>query len=82
MASDDLSTTLTRALTGLQSGIAQANFASGEVGKLTTGSQEVQDAIRPLLKLQDQEEEFTKKLSSEVVKEEGETLGTLIDVTA
>ena len=81
MASGDISTTLTTALSGvqLQAGIAKAASASAEVARLTTGSQEVQDAIRPLLKLQDAEQQV--QIASEVVKAEGETLGTLIDVT-
>lgn len=76
----DMEKTLTSALSGVQVGVNKAAMASAEVGRLTTGSKDVQDAVRPLLKLQEAENQVA--LSSEVIKTENETLGTLIDVTA
>ncbi len=75
----DLTTTLTSALSGLQVGISNAQAAAGEVAKLTTGSETVQDTVRPLLNLQEAEREVA--INSKVVKTEGETLGRFIDET-
>jgi hypothetical protein len=76
----DITSTFTTALSGLQVGIANAAGAAGEVGRLTTGSKEVQDTVRPLLKLQQGEQQVAA--SSMVAKADGEALGSLIDVTA
>lgn len=76
----DMDKTLTSALSGLQVGVNNAAAAAGEVGRLTTGSKEVQDAVRPLLKLQQAENQVA--VSSQVIKADNETLGSLIDVTA
>lgn len=80
MRTDDLSSTLTAALSGLQVGISNAAAAAGEVAKLTTGSKEVQDTVRPLLKLQQAENDVS--VVSKVIETENNTLGSLIDVTA
>jgi len=74
----DMASTLTNALSGLQVGISNAAAAAGEVQRLTTGSQEVQDAVRPLLKLQDSKNEVA--VASKVVQADNDTLGSLIDV--
>ena len=76
----DMEKSLTTALSGLQAGVNKAAMAAGEVGKLTTGSKEVQDAVRPLLKLQEAENQVA--VASQVIKADNETLGSLIDVTA
>ena len=76
----DLTTTLTSALEGLQVGMNKARSAAGEVAKLTTGSQTVQDTVRPLLKLQEAEQDVA--VTSKVIKTEGETLGRFVDETA
>lgn len=76
----DLTSTLTSALAGLQVGINNARSAAGEVAKLTTGSEAVQDTVRPLLNLQEAERDIA--VSSKVVKTEGETLGRFVDETA
>jgi len=76
----DLTTTLSAALSGLQVGITKAQSAAGEVAKLTTGSETVQDTVRPLLNLQEAERDVA--VSSKVVKTESETLGRFVDETA
>lgn len=73
----DLMTTLTTALSGLQVGVNKARAAAGEVAKLTTGSKSVQDVIRPLLKMQEAENEVI--VVSKVVKTENEALGRFVD---
>lgn len=75
----DLTSTLTSALSGLQVGISKAQNAAGEVAKLTTGSETVQDTVRPLLNLQEAERDVAT--NSKVVKTEGETLGRFVDET-
>ncbi len=75
----NLETTLSSAMAGLQTGINQAKKASGEVAKLTTGSDEVQDTVRPLLKLQEAEQQVAA--STQVVKADNETLGRFVDET-
>jgi len=75
-----MTTTLTTALSGLQVGINNAQKAAGEVAKLTTGSESVQGAVKPLLNLQQSEQEVS--VSSEVVKTESDTLGRFVDETA
>jgi len=74
----DMASTLTNALSGLQVGISNAAAAAGEVQRLTTGSQEVQDAVQPLLKLQESKNEVA--VASKVVQTDKDTLGSLIDV--
>ena len=76
----DLQTSLTSALSGLSVGINRARAASGEVAKLTTGSDTVRDTVRPLLQMQQAETEVA--VSSEVVKAGDETLGRFVDETA
>jgi len=76
----DMTTTLTAALSGLQVGISNAQKAAGEVAKLTTGSESVQNTVRPLLNLQQAQQEVA--VNSEVIKTEGETLGRFVDETA
>lgn len=76
----DLQSSLTSALSGLQVGVNQARRASGEVAKLTTGSDSVQDTVRPLLKMQEAEQQVAA--STQVVKAEDETLGRFVDETA
>lgn len=80
MQSNDLGATLTKALSGLQVGVANARGAAGQVGVLTTGSKEVQDAVRPLLKLQKSEKDFV--VEKTLATADDENLGKLIDVTA
>ena len=80
MQANDLGTTLTKALSGLQVGVTNAAGASGQVGALTTGSKEVQDTVRPLLKLQKSEKDFV--VGNIVPTADDENLGKLIDVTA
>lgn len=75
----DMTSTLTSALSGLQVGINHARAASGEVAKLTTGSQSVQDTVRPLLELQKSEKEVAT--ASKIVKAENDTLGRFVDET-
>ena len=75
----DLASTLTSALTGLQAGIIKARSAAGEIAKLTTESDSVRDTVKPLLDLQQAEQEVA--ISSRVVKAENETLGRFIDET-
>lgn len=75
----DITSTLTAALSGLQVGVNKARAAAGEVAKLTTGSDSVRDTIRPLLALQQAEQEVA--VSSEVVKAENDTLGRFVDET-
>lgn len=74
----DMASTLTNALSGLQVGISNAAAAAGEVQRLTTGSQEVQDTVRPLLKLQESENDVA--VASKIVQTDNDTLGSLIDV--
>jgi len=76
----DMTTTLTAALSGLQVGVSNAQKAASEVAKLTTGSESVQNTVRPLLNLQQAQQEVA--VNSEVVKTEGETLGRFVDETA
>lgn len=75
-----MTSTLSTALSGLQVGVSNAQKAAGEVAKLTTGSESVQNAVQPLLNLQQAKQEVA--VSSEVVKAEGETLGRFVDETA
>jgi len=74
----DMASTLTNALSGLQVGISNAAAAAGEVQRLTSGSQDVQDAVRPLLQLQESKNEVG--VASKVVQTDKDTLGSLIDV--
>lgn len=76
----DTGNTLTSALTGLQVGMKQARDAADHVAKLSTGSREVRDAVKPLLDLRKAETEVA--VNSKVVKAQNETLGTLIDTKA
>ena len=71
---------LTSALAGLQVGVKHARDAADEVAKLSTGSNEVRDAVKPLLDMQKAETEVA--VNSKVVKAQDETLGTLIDTSA
>ncbi len=73
----DMGTTLSNALAGLQAGVSQARKASDEVAKLTTGSDTVQDTVKPLLELQQSEQQVNA--SAQVVKADGETLGRFVD---
>lgn len=75
----DLTSTLTAALSGLQVGINNARSAAGEVEKLTTGSKSVQDTVRPLLQLQQAEQEVS--VASKIVQVENDTLGRFVDET-
>ena len=76
----DMTNNLTSALSGLQVGINQARAAAGEVAKLTTGSDAVRDTVRPLLELQQAEQNVAS--SSQVVKAEDDTLGRFVDESA
>ena len=76
----DLSTSLTAALSGLQVGINRARAASGEVANLTTESDTVRDTVRPLLAMQQAEQEVA--VSTKVIKADDETLGRFVDETA
>lgn len=76
----DMTSTLTSALSGLQVGVNKAREAAGEVAKLTVGSESVQDTVRPLLKLQEGQQEAA--VASKVIGVEDETLGRFIDETA
>lgn len=80
MPSDDLASTLTTALSGLHAAVANAKVAAGKVGALTTGSKEVQDTVRPLLKLQKSEQAHLEPRKT--VTADDENLGDLIDITA
>lgn len=73
----DMQTTLTSALSGLQVGINQAQKAASNVAKLTVGSDSVQDTVRPLLSLQQAEQQTA--VSSKVVGVEDDTLGRFVD---
>jgi len=75
-----MTTTLTAALSGLQVGVNNAQKAAGEVAKLTTGSKSVQEAVRPLLNLQQAEQDVA--VNSKVIKAESDTLGRFVDETA
>lgn len=75
----DMTSTLTSALSGLQVGVSNARVAAGEVAKLTTGSQSVQDALRPLLKLQEAEQQVA--VTTKVIGVENDTLGRFVDET-
>ena len=75
-----MTTTLTTALSGLQVGVNNAQKAAGEVAKLTTGSKSVQEAVKPLLNLQQAEQDVA--VNSKVVKAESDTLGRFVDETA
>ena len=75
----DMTTTLTTALSGLQVGVNNAQKAAGEVAKLTTGSESVQNAVQPLLNLQQAEQEVA--VNTQVVKAENDTLGRFVDET-
>ena len=72
--------TLTSALSGLQVGVNNAQKAAGEVAKLTTGSKGVQDAVGPLLKLQEAGQQVAT--SSKTIEVENDTLGRFVDETA
>lgn len=76
----DMVSTLTSALSGLQVGVNKAREAAGEVARLSTGSKSVQNAVNPLLKLQQGEQEVAT--ASKVIKTENDTLGRFIDETA
>ena len=76
----DMTSTLTSALSGLQVGVNKARAAAGEVAKLTTGSKSVQDAVRPLLSLQEAEQQVA--VTSKVIGVENDTLGRFVDETA
>lgn len=75
----DLSTSLSAALSGLQVGINRARAASGEVARLTTESDTVKDTVRPLLAMQEAEQQVS--VSTQVVKADDETLGRFVDET-
>ena len=68
---------LTNALSGLQVGVNKARLAAGEVAKLTTGSQSVQDTVRPLLALNEAERDVA--VASKVISVENDTLGRFVD---
>ena len=70
---------LTNALSGLQVGVNKARSAAGEVAKLTTGSQSVQDTVRPLLALNEAERDVA--VASKVISVENDTLGRFVDET-
>ena len=72
--------TLTSALSGLQVGVNNARKAAGDVAKLTTGSKDVQDAVGPLLKLQEAKQQVAT--SSKTIEVENDTLGRFVDETA
>ena len=74
-----MTSTLTAALSGLQVGVKDARSAAGEIAKLTTGSKNVQDAVKPLLSLQQAEQDVA--IASKVVKAEDENLGRFVDET-
>jgi len=76
----DMTSTLTSALAGLQVGVNNARAAASEVEKLTVGSKTVQDAVGPLLNLQQAEQQVAT--SSKVIEVENDTLGRLIDEKA
>lgn len=76
----DMTSTLTAALSGLQVGVNNARTAADEVAKLTVGSKAVQDTVRPLLNLQQAEQQVAT--TSKVIEVENDTLGRLIDETA
>lgn len=76
----DITSTLTSALSGLQVGVNRARAASSEVAKLTIESDSVRDTVRPLLALNQAEEEVA--VSTQIVKAEDESLGRFIDETA
>lgn len=73
----DMTATLTSALEGLQVGVNKARVAAGEVAKLTTGSESVQDAVRPLLNLQESAQQVA--VTSKVIDVENDTLGRFVD---
>ena len=76
----DITSTLTAALSGLQVGVNRARAAASDVAKLTTGSDSVRDTVRPLLALNQAEQEVA--VSTQIVKAEDESLGRFIDETA
>ena len=76
----DMTSTLTSALSGLQVGVNKARKASGEIAKLTTQSDGVRDAVAPLLKLQEAENQVA--VTTDVIQVENETLGRFVDETA
>ena len=76
----DMASTLTSALEGLQVGVNKAREASGEVAKLTTESESVQNTVRPLLRLQDAGQQVD--VTSEVIDVENDTLGRFVDESA
>jgi len=76
----DMTSTLTSALSGLQVGVNKARQASGEIAKLTTQSDGVRDAVAPLLKLQEAENQVA--VTTDVIQVENETLGRFVDETA
>jgi hypothetical protein len=73
----DMTSTLTAALSGLQVGVNKARAAAGEVARLTTGSDSVRDAVGPLLKLHEAEQEVAA--SSKIIEVENDTLGRFVD---
>lgn len=73
----DMRSTLTAALSGLQVGVNKARDAAGEVAKLSTDSKSVRDAVGPLLKLQEGQQEVA--VASKVIKTEDEMLGRFVD---
>ena len=75
----DMTSILTNALSGLQVGVNKARSAAGEVAKLTTGSQSVQDTVRPLLALNEAERDVA--VASKVISVENDTLGRFVDET-
>lgn len=76
----DITSTLTSALSGLQVGVNRARAAAGDIARLTTESDSVRDTVRPLLALNQAEQEAT--VSTQIVKAEDESLGRFIDETA
>ena len=73
----DMTSILTNALSGLQVGVDKARAASSEVAKLTTGSKSVQDAVRPLLALNEAERDVA--VATKVISVENDTLGRFVD---
>jgi len=73
----DMTSTLTAALSGLQVGVNRARAAAGEVAKLTVGSDSVRDAVKPLLSLQQAEQEVAS--TSKIIEVENDTLGRFVD---
>jgi hypothetical protein len=76
----DTKNTLTSALDGLQVGMTRARNAASDINKLTTGSNDVRDAVKPLLDLHKAETEVA--LNAKVIKAQDESLGRFVDEMA